>query len=149
FTPVSSGGDIFSLVVRDESIQDFEVMYCTARSDERFTVERGKEGTTAREWPAGAKIIHTVTKGFFEQRAEFLANQPVPFVEDFESYGHFSLSGDSSGPVTLGDFTYESYDSLEDQLTIQDEDDGHIPWGEKALEVYNPLSQPVRIQRVD
>lgn len=59
-------GEIFAVVVGSGA--SYEIMYVTAKANDTFTVERGKEGTTARAWVAGAPIIHTATAGFFEQQ---------------------------------------------------------------------------------
>jgi hypothetical protein len=59
-------GEIFAIIVGSGST--FEIMYVTAKANDTFTVERGKEGTTAREWAAGTVIVHSVTAAFFEQQ---------------------------------------------------------------------------------
>lgn len=40
---------------------NFEIVYLTARSGAAFTIERGKEGTTARAWPALTRIFAGAT----------------------------------------------------------------------------------------
>lgn len=60
-------GEIFAIIVGSGST--FEIMYVTAKANDTFTVERGKEGTTAREWTAGTVVVHSVTAAFFEQQA--------------------------------------------------------------------------------
>lgn len=46
---------------------DFEVVYITARSGLNFTVERGRENTTAKEWPAETKLEARITAGMLNQ----------------------------------------------------------------------------------
>lgn len=81
--PLPGVDEVFTLVLWDPSFENFEVVYCTARNDDRFTVERGKEGTQAREWSVGSHAVHTATKGLFEQ----INARPPELVEFLDDSG--------------------------------------------------------------
>lgn len=66
-SPDGTYDEICSIIVKTTT--QYEVMYCTARSGDVLTVERGKEGTTAQVFAAGTAVVHNVTAGFFEQAA--------------------------------------------------------------------------------
>lgn len=63
--PTLGEDQIFTLVVSEED--KYEVMYCTARTGDLLTVERAQENTTARPFSTSARVVHTVTAGFFAQ----------------------------------------------------------------------------------
>lgn len=60
FTPVNSP-DVFKGVLQDGT--GFEIVYCTAHSSgsNTFTLDRGKEGTTARAFSAGSVFGQRLT----------------------------------------------------------------------------------------
>jgi hypothetical protein len=90
---------IFSLVVFDDA-GNFEVCYCTGRSGDSLTVERGVEGTVARAFPAGAVVVHTVTKGFLDQLSG-VAPAPSTVVLSGSFGGtSFELSWTAATPAT-------------------------------------------------
>jgi hypothetical protein len=90
---------IFSLVIFDDA-GNFEVCYCTGRSGDSLTVERGKEGTVARAFPSGAVVVHTVTKGFLDQLS-VVASAPSTVVLSGSLEGtSFELSWTAATPAT-------------------------------------------------
>lgn len=68
--PVVNGSDFpepgadewFAITVVGSSLP-FEIMHCTARSGNTLTVQRGREGTSARAFGAGARVDHRMTAG--------------------------------------------------------------------------------------
>lgn len=66
--PTLSAGQAFPVTLTDKSTQTFyEVCYCTGVSGSSLTVERGQEGTTARNWSAGDVAFSAVTQGLLNQ----------------------------------------------------------------------------------
>lgn len=63
--PDGTYAEIFSALLIEGANR--EIVYCTARGADVMTVERGKEGTTARAFSAGATLVHVPTAAFFEQ----------------------------------------------------------------------------------
>lgn len=55
--PTLSGGQIFTVTVQDLVSGAIEIMYCTARTGDLLTVERGKEGTDDQEWINTSNVI--------------------------------------------------------------------------------------------
>lgn len=55
--PTLSGGRIFTLTVQDLVSGRIEIMYCTARTGDLLTVERGMEGTDDQEWINTSNVI--------------------------------------------------------------------------------------------
>lgn len=53
-------------VVTVQSGAAFEIMHCTGRSADALAVARGREGTSARSFPAGASVTMRVTAGLFD-----------------------------------------------------------------------------------
>lgn len=104
-TPAS----IFSAIISD-STGEWEIVYCTFRDGDTLTVERGKEGTTAKAWEVGDTIIHSVTKGFVEQRRESAVAPSTPTLTAVNEYGDAELDWSASTPAT-GDtiLEYEVY----------------------------------------
>lgn len=70
--PSPSAGQIFILTVQDLISGAIEIMYCTARTGDVMTVERGKEGTDDREWINTANVIvqNRITAGTLEYLAD-------------------------------------------------------------------------------
>lgn len=70
--PSPSAGEIFVLTVQDLVSGRFEIMYCTARTGDVLTVERGKEGTDDQEWINSPNIIvqNRITAGTLEYLAD-------------------------------------------------------------------------------
>jgi len=82
--PSPGGGEIAALVLRDDDAGWYEVMYLTARSGNTLTVERAKEDTTARAWPADTIVRHSLTEGFLQKLTAFnplnyLTSRPYPY----------------------------------------------------------------------
>lgn len=79
--PDPSSGEIFILTIEDLVQGVREIMYCSNRADDVVTVERGKEGTTARAWVAGVNVIvqNRCTAGTLEhlQETQDAAAAPV------------------------------------------------------------------------
>lgn len=58
--PAPAAGEWFPLTVIDPT-GTFEIMKCTDRTGDVFTVERAQEGTAAAAFAAGARVAHRVT----------------------------------------------------------------------------------------
>lgn len=66
--PDPASGEIFVLTLENLVSGVREILYCSARVGDVFTVERGKEGTTAVEWINSANVIlqNRITAGTLE-----------------------------------------------------------------------------------
>lgn len=60
--PALTTGDWFPAMITAAD-NGYEIVYVTARSGDTFTIERGKEGTTARAFDAGAVVDLRLTAG--------------------------------------------------------------------------------------
>ncbi|MED5545703.1 MAG: hypothetical protein VYD90_10675 [Pseudomonadota bacterium] len=68
---VGAGSPFPALILEDEWFPvtigagqtDIEVCRCTGRVGTTLTLERGAEGTTARDWPAGTPVELRLTAG--------------------------------------------------------------------------------------
>lgn len=63
---VPSGGRGFFLTITDAS-NNIEIVWCTARSTDLFTIERAKQGTAARAWNAGDIVGLYPTKAGYQE----------------------------------------------------------------------------------
>lgn len=94
--PALAAGDYFFATLIDSS-NNIEIVRVTARSADTLTVVRAQDGTTARSYPAGAKIelrIVAAGLGEFMQRDGTVtptANQPM---------GGFKLTGSAQGTAS-------------------------------------------------
>lgn len=63
------GKQFFRLVITSASSPNtiFEIVFCTARSGDVLTVERGQEGTTAQAWAISDLLGNEPTAGMFNQ----------------------------------------------------------------------------------
>lgn len=85
--PTPSGGDHFQLTLVGLDVNgneaSWEIVRCTARSNDSLTVVRAQEGTSAQAWPAGARVELRVTAGTldsFTDTAQAAAAAPVQSV---------------------------------------------------------------------
>ncbi|KAF0234333.1 MAG: hypothetical protein FD177_889 [Desulfovibrionaceae bacterium] len=62
-------GDVFPVRIRDNA-GNYEYALATARDGNRITIMRGREGTTAKDFPAGAGFELVVTAEAWERLAE-------------------------------------------------------------------------------
>lgn len=62
-------GDVFPVRIRDNA-GNYEYVLATARDGNRITIMRGREGTTAKDFPAGAGFELVVTAEAWERLAE-------------------------------------------------------------------------------
>jgi photosystem II stability/assembly factor-like uncharacterized protein len=53
--------EIFACILLTPDETEIEIVYCTARASGLLIVERGKEFTADRDWPAGTTIVHNYT----------------------------------------------------------------------------------------
>jgi hypothetical protein len=73
--PSLSGGNEYILTIEDAA-GNIEICRCTARSADTMTIVRAQEGTTAREFLAGARVELRLTAGVltaFAQTSQFAA----------------------------------------------------------------------------
>jgi hypothetical protein len=70
--PDPGTGEIFVVTIEDLVQGVREIMFCTERSADVLQVERGQEGTDAREWVASNNVVvqHRVTAGTLEHLQE-------------------------------------------------------------------------------
>lgn len=70
--PDPDPGEIFILTLQDLVSGAMEIMYCTARTNDVCTVERGQEGTDAIEWVNSSNVIlqNRITAGTLEHLEE-------------------------------------------------------------------------------
>lgn len=62
--PNPTAGQFFRLTLNDALTGAvFEVLYCTSRSGDTLSVQRGQEGTTAHSWVSGDKVFAGPTAG--------------------------------------------------------------------------------------
>jgi hypothetical protein len=85
--PTPTGGDHFQLTLVGLDVNgneaSWEIVRCTARSNDSLTVVRAQEGTSALAWPAGARVELRVTAGTldsFTDTAQAAAAAPVQSV---------------------------------------------------------------------
>jgi hypothetical protein len=72
-------GEIFIFTIEDLVQGVREICYCSERSGDVLTIERGKEGTSARDWTQSNTVIvqHRVTAGTLEYLAAGAGAQNV------------------------------------------------------------------------
>lgn len=80
--PDPGTGEIFVLTIEDLVQGVREILYCTERSADILQVERGQEGTDAREWIASQHVVvqHRVTAGTLEHLQEVQSEASSPVV---------------------------------------------------------------------
>ena len=62
--PSPSSGQAFTVTLTSASTGiSTEIVFCTARSGDTFTIVRGQEGTTAQAWAAGDYVNNFITAG--------------------------------------------------------------------------------------
>lgn len=61
--PAPQAGEYFWVTIVDPVTFDLEVVQCTSRSGDTLTVDRGKDGTTARSFLSGAIVEARITAG--------------------------------------------------------------------------------------
>ena len=71
--PSPSAGDWFLATIYDGA-STIEIVKCTARSSDTFTVTRAQESTTASAFSAGASVEMAVTKGTLERFVQRLGD---------------------------------------------------------------------------
>ena len=84
-------------LVGDEELNQYEIVYVTARSGTTFTVVRGQEDTTRQGWPAGTKIIAALSAGMLEKLTE------TPTSADQVAYGGGNFGASGTVEETLDD----------------------------------------------
>jgi hypothetical protein len=81
-----------------------EVVKCTARAGDVFTITRGQEGTAASAFPIGAKFELRVTKGTLEGFAQWGTSTLLPYV-----IGDLLYAASTSALAKLADVSAGSY----------------------------------------
>ena len=94
--PNPTGGDYFYVSLISLSGPIIEIVKCTARSGDVFTIERGQEGTSPQYWNMGDNVqlritaagMNFATGGFSQNQSYSTATQgqtvfTVPFTYDF------------------------------------------------------------------
>lgn len=67
--PSTATGDTFNLSIVDSS-NNIEIVTCTNRNTDIFTVTRAQEGTTARAFSVGDRVALTITAAAFNAKAD-------------------------------------------------------------------------------
>lgn len=70
--PVPTGGAVFMATLTNAALQE-EIIKVTARAVDTFTIQRGQEGTTARNWAAGDLVELRVTAASLNEWAGAIA----------------------------------------------------------------------------
>jgi len=70
--------EIFTCILSTPGLFAVEIVYVTEVNGDVFSIERGKENTTARNWDAGTKVVHSVTAQMFN---DIVAGGPTPAAE--------------------------------------------------------------------
>lgn len=124
-------GDYFPVLIQKPDYS-YEIVHCTDRTDEDLTIERGKEGTSALSFSAGAVVMNVLTADTlaFYLNSYWAREEETPTQVDDSS---FTLPGDktdrfhknravylfqdSSGPGYVDSVAYDS-DSDETTITV-------------------------------
>lgn len=69
--PNPASGTVFAATLSNASGTIREIVYCTARTGDVLTIQRGQEGTTPAAWPAATLIQTLLTNGVFEALAQW------------------------------------------------------------------------------
>lgn len=67
--PSTAAGDTFNLSLVDSS-NNIEIVTCTNRNTDIFTITRAQEGTTARAFSVGDRVALTITAAAFNSKAD-------------------------------------------------------------------------------
>ena len=83
------GKQLSLTIVGDEELDQYEIVYATARTGTTFNVQRGREDTTAAAWPGGARVLAAFSAGMLQGLTE------VATTADSVSYegGEFGEAG--------------------------------------------------------
>ncbi|MCK9988723.1 MAG: hypothetical protein AzoDbin1_05195 [Azoarcus sp.] len=105
--PSPTGGDFFAATLAHLDVNGAEIsreiVYCTARSVDTFTVTRAQEGTTALSLSAGDKVEARVTSGTltaFVQTVSGHAGPVVALVKADVGLGNVDNTSDANKPVS-------------------------------------------------
>ncbi|MCK5318032.1 MAG: exo-alpha-sialidase [Anaerolineales bacterium] len=71
--------EIFTCILSTPGLFAVEIVYVTEVNGDVFTIERGKENTTARNWEAGTTVVHSITAQMFN---DIVAGGPTPAAEN-------------------------------------------------------------------
>lgn len=84
-------------IVGDEELDQYEIVYVTARTGTTFNVQRGKEDTEAAAWPAGARVLAAFSAGMLQGLTE------TPTSADSIAYGGGAFGEAGTVEDTLDD----------------------------------------------
>jgi len=94
--PNPTGGDYFYVSLISLSGPIIEIVKCTARSGDVFTIERGQEGTTPLYWNTGDNVQLRITAAGMN----FAVNSGIIFNQEYQT----AIQGQTA--FTLNTFTY-------------------------------------------
>lgn len=109
FSSEVADGGVQPLTLTHDSVPGaYEIVYLNARSDRRFTVERGQEGTTELEWPIGTTVSANVTAGMLGSLLQ--DDGEVAKVSDNGSIllGSGSSASEQNAPIRRNSFLFRS-----------------------------------------
>ena len=72
-------------VVFDDDEGNYEVMHIVHEADGNFYVQRGMEGTTARDWPAGTRIMVAFTNDVYVEIGDIIVMLAVGLNERLQT----------------------------------------------------------------
>lgn len=106
---------------------DDEILLCTSRTNDTFTVQRGKEGTTAASHQAGAKVQLRWTAGYVEELQTALAEAQTALAEAQDAIqdliDRVTALENAPKPFTRGAMVYRTSDYSVANATWTD-----VPW---------------------
>ena len=79
--PNPTGGDYFYVSLISLSVPIIEIVKCTARSGDIFTIERGQEGTSALYWNMGDNVQLRITAAGMN----YIAGGVSSFLEEYQT----------------------------------------------------------------
>lgn len=114
FSPEMPDGGVQPLTLTHESMPGvFEIVYLQSRSDRRFTVERGKEGTQVLQWPIGTKVSANVTAGMLRSLMQDDGTVAKESYNGAVLIGAGVPASDQHAPIARGSFLFSSRASIE------------------------------------
>jgi len=110
--PAPTGGNYFMLTLISQLTGNMEIVQCTARSDDTFTIVRAQEGTTAQAFAIGDGVQLRITAGS-------LSSITNPVVVDSVIAGTGIGVSSSTGNVTISNTGVLSVNGSTGTVTVQ------------------------------
>jgi len=100
--PSPTGSDYFYATLDDGA--NIEIVKCTARSTDTFTITRAQQGTTGIAFSTGAKVELRITKGALEDvqlTTQEVDGSPLVSATKIIRFGNGTVTDDGNGQVTV------------------------------------------------